>query len=139
VHLAPNPANGPGSEAGRRTDGPEVAPELAARLARALDRSPSAVVVFVDSELRIQWLSSSAAWVTGSDPHSRRGASSLERIHPDDVERLLHGLEQLRAAGPSRGPGRPVPGPLRYRFQRFDDAAGSSWRPRSTISWMTRS
>jgi diguanylate cyclase (GGDEF)-like protein len=121
VHLAPNPADAPGSEAGRRTDGPEIAPELAARLARALDRSPSAIVVFVDSELRIQWLSSSAAWVTGSDPHGRRGTSSLERIHPDDVGRLLHGLEQLRAAGPSRGPGRPVPGPLRYRFQRFDD------------------
>jgi diguanylate cyclase (GGDEF)-like protein len=101
--------------------GDEVPLEIVARVFRALDRSPSAIAVLVDADLQIRWLSSSAAWVTGSDPEGRRGTSSMDRIHPDDVGRLLHGLAQLRAAGPSGGPGVPVAGPLRYRFRRFDD------------------
>jgi diguanylate cyclase (GGDEF)-like protein len=108
-----------GCQADADEDG--IAPEIEARLARALDLSPSAIVVLVDRDLRIRWLSRSAAWVTGSDPAGRRGTDSLDRIHPDDVDRLLHGMAQLRAAGPSPGPGVAVAGPLRYRFQRFDD------------------
>jgi diguanylate cyclase (GGDEF)-like protein len=108
--------------AGRCSVDPEgVPPEVAARIVRALDRSPSCVVTLVNSDLTIRWLSRSASWVTGSDPSMRRGDSSLERIHPDDVERLLYGLEVLRAARPTDAPTVPVVAPVRYRFQRFDD------------------
>lgn len=101
---------------------PDVPPDVAARLVRAIDRSPSMVVTLVDADLKIRWLSRSATWVTGSDPSARRGASSLERIHPDDVDRLLHGLAQLRAAhlSSSKPTGRAIPGPIRYRFRRVD-------------------
>ena len=51
-------------------------------------------LTLVDADLSIRWISHSATWVTGTDPEARQGASSLERIHPDDVEKLLHGLEQ---------------------------------------------
>lgn len=100
----------------------EVPPEVAARIVRAIDRSPSTVVTLIDDDLSIRWISHSATWVTGADPDSRRGASSLERIHPDDVDRLLHGLAQLRAvrAISSRPTAAAVPQPIRYRFQRFD-------------------
>jgi diguanylate cyclase (GGDEF)-like protein len=97
-----------------------VPPEVAERIVRALDRSPSTVVTLVDADLRVRWISHSATWITGTDPSGRVGADSLERIHPDDVERLIHGLELLRAATPSEAPTVPVAGPLRYRFQRFD-------------------
>jgi len=97
-----------------------VPPDVAVRLVRALDRNPSSVVTLVDTDLNIRWISHSATWVTGTDPGSRKGAGSLERIHPDDVERLLHGLAQLKAATPPDGPAVPVVEPLRYRFQRFD-------------------
>jgi diguanylate cyclase (GGDEF)-like protein len=108
--------------AGPSSDEPEGVPaDVAARIVRALDRSPSCVVTLIDQDLSIRWISQSAAWVTGSDPSTRRGDSSLERIHPDDVERLLYGLEVLRAASPTDAPTVPVVGPVRYRFQRFDD------------------
>jgi hypothetical protein len=66
-----------------------VPPDVAARIVRALDRSPACVVTLINPDLTIRWLSRSARWVTGSDPSIRTGDSSLERIHPDDVERLL--------------------------------------------------
>jgi diguanylate cyclase (GGDEF)-like protein len=97
-----------------------VPADVAARIVRAMDRSPSTVVTLVDSDLSIRWISRSAGWITGTDPTSRKGADSLERIHPDDVVRLLHGLDQLRAARPTDTPTVPVVTPLRYRFQRFD-------------------
>ena len=100
-----------------------VPPEVAERIVRALDRSPSAVVTLVDADLKVRWISHSATWITGTDPSQRHGAGSLERIHPDDVERLLHGLDLLRAAAPAPAAGAPnvpVAGPVRYRFQRFD-------------------
>ncbi|MGH9251639.1 MAG: hypothetical protein ACRD0W_19270, partial [Acidimicrobiales bacterium] len=98
-----------------------VPPDVAARIVRALDRSPSCVVTLINRDLTIRWLSRSATWVIGSDPSTRTGNSSLERIHPDDVARLLYGLEMLRAASPTDAPTVPVLGPVRYRFQRFDD------------------
>src|SRR5688500_2023632 len=97
-----------------------VPPEVARRIVRALDRSPDTVVTLVNADLSIAWLSHSATWVTGTDPSGRKGASSLERIHPDDAERLLHGLAQLVAAEPDDAPTVPVRESLRYRFQRFD-------------------
>jgi diguanylate cyclase (GGDEF)-like protein len=97
-----------------------VPPDVAARIVRALDRSPDTVVTLVNADLSIAWLSHSANWVTGTDPSGRKGASSLERIHPDDVERLVHGLAQLQAAEPQGAPTVPVVETLRYRFQRFD-------------------
>ena len=99
---------------------PGVPPEIAARLVRAVDRSPTSVFTLVNTDLSIAWLSGSAEWVTGTDPSGRAGASSLERIHPDDVERILYGLAQLQAATPIDVPTVPVVGPIRYRFQRFD-------------------
>jgi diguanylate cyclase (GGDEF)-like protein len=101
-------------------DGPEVPLVIAARVVRAVDRSPTSVFTLVNADLTIAWISGSAEWVTGTDPPSRAGASSLERIHPDDAERLLYGLAQLQAATPIDVPTVPVVGPIRYRFQRMD-------------------
>lgn len=98
----------------------EVPPEVAERIVRALDRAPDAVVTLINADLSIAWISHSATWVTGTDPSGRKGANSLERIHPDDVERIVHGLVQLQAAEPVGAPTVPVIEPLRYRFQRFD-------------------
>lgn len=96
--------------------------DVARRLVRSLDRTPGAIVVLVDSDLRIRWLSRSASWVTGSDPDERRGTDSLDRIHPDDVDRLVHGLAQLKGAAEAGGSMEPlVAGPFRYRFRRFDN------------------
>jgi GGDEF domain-containing protein len=124
----------------------EVPADVAIRLLRALDRAPSAFVTLVDADLRSRWVSQSATWVTGTDPVSRPGRHAFEHIHPDDVERLAHGMAQLRAARPpasrrsTSGTGRPpggdgtaghhgreastsvpVPEPLRYRVRRPDD------------------
>jgi diguanylate cyclase (GGDEF)-like protein len=97
-----------------------VPPEIAARIVRAVDRTPSTVVTLIDSDLRIRWVSHSATWVTGTQPSSRSGASSLERIHPDDVERLVQGLEQLRTLNAVRPHAAATPQPIRYRFERSD-------------------
>jgi diguanylate cyclase (GGDEF)-like protein len=96
----------------------DIPPEVAVRLARALDRLPTALVSLLDNDLRIRWMSRSATWVTGSIPEVRKGESSLNRIHPDDAEKLLHGLAQMRQANQGNAP---IPGPLRYRFQRMDN------------------
>ena len=68
----------------------------------------------------LSWVSHSATWVTGTRPPDRQGASSLERIHPDDVTRLLHGLDQLRAAGPDAARGALAAQPIRYRYRQYD-------------------
>lgn len=107
------------AEAGEATH--SVPPDVAVRLLRALDRAPSTFATLIDADLRSRWLSRSATWVTGTDPDSRPGRHSLERIHPDDVERIVHGLAQLRAATPADGTGAPVIEPLRYRLRRPDD------------------
>ena len=39
-------------------------------------------------------------------------------VFEQHVERLLNGLAQMQEAGHA---GAPIPGPLRYRFQRFDN------------------
>lgn len=101
-------------------EAPPVPPDVAERIVRAIDRAPATVVTLIDADLNIRWISHSATWVTGTDPDARRGANSLERIHPDDVERLIHGLAQLRAASPMGKRPVAVPQPIRYRFQRFD-------------------
>ncbi|HLM64570.1 MAG TPA: GGDEF domain-containing protein [Acidimicrobiales bacterium] len=98
-----------------------VPPEVAARLVRALDRAPSMFVTLIDANMHSAWLSTSATWITGTDPVSRPGRHALERIHPDDVPRLIHGMEQLRAVPPRGGTGVPVVEPLRYRIRRPDD------------------
>ncbi len=107
------------------TDGGEephsIPPDVAVRLLRALDRAPSTFATLIDADMRSKWLSHSATWVTGTDPVSRPGRHSLERIHPDDVERIVHGLNQLRAAAPTDGTGAPVLEPLRYRIRRPDN------------------
>lgn len=122
VPAAESPAAGTRAAGSSRAgdDGPPVPPDVAARIVRAIDRSPSTVVTLVDADLSIRWISHSATWVTGTDPEARQGASSLERIHPDDVEKLLHGLDQLRAANSGLSHPAPLPEPIRYRFQRFD-------------------
>jgi diguanylate cyclase (GGDEF)-like protein len=97
-----------------------VPPDVAERVLRALDRSPDTVVTLVNADLSMAWMSHSATWVTGADPAVRTGAHSLERIHPDDVERLVHGLAQLEKAEPQHAPTVPVVESLRYRLQRTD-------------------
>jgi diguanylate cyclase (GGDEF)-like protein len=103
-----------------RREGPPVPPDVADRVVRAVDRSPSTVVTLVNPDLSIAWVSHSATWVTGTDPDSRRGANSLERIHPDDVDRLVHGLAQLQAVGAEDSYLGGIPQPIRYRFEQFD-------------------
>ena len=98
----------------------DVPADVATRVIRAVDRSPFSVVTLIDSDLTIRWISRSATWVTGTEPDSRRGLNSLERIHPDDVGRILHGLEQLRQATLVDAEAAAIPEPIRYRFQRMD-------------------
>jgi diguanylate cyclase (GGDEF)-like protein len=93
----------------------DVPPEIAAQLVRALDRSPSTFTVLIGRDLKTRWLSSSARWVTDTDPTSRRGRESLERVHPDDIPRLLLAFEQLSEATANREVV-PVVEPLRYRL-----------------------
>lgn len=116
---------GPDSAQARSDGGGDAAhsvpPDVAVRLLRALDRAPSTFATLIDADMRSKWLSHSATWVTGTDPVSRPGRHSLERIHPEDVERIAHGLKQLRAAAPTDGTGAPVLEPLRYRIRRPDD------------------
>lgn len=95
-------------------------PDVAARIVHALDLSPATVVTLVDRDFTIAWVSRSAAWITGSDPDSRQGASSLERIHPDDVDRLVDGMAQLQAVSAHDNYLAGVAQPIRYRFERFD-------------------
>jgi diguanylate cyclase (GGDEF)-like protein len=95
--------------------------DVAVKLARSLDRTPGAIVVLVERDLTIRWLSRSASWVTGSDPEGRRGTDSLDRIHPDDAVRLLHGLAELEAANRAGEAAPLLAGPFRYRFRRFDN------------------
>ena len=107
-------------ERSRTTEGPPLPPQIAARVLRAVDRSPSTVVTLVNPDLSIAWVSHSASWVTGTDPDGRTGASSIERIHPDDVDRLLHGLVQLQTFGAEDSYLGAVAQPIRYRFKQFD-------------------
>jgi diguanylate cyclase (GGDEF)-like protein len=110
-----------GAEAEAEEEPHSVPDDVAVRLLRALDRAPSTFATLIDANMRSTWLSQSATWVTGTDPNSRPGRHSLERIHPDDVKRIVHGLTQLRAATPAGGTGAPVIEPLRYRIRRPDD------------------
>lgn len=106
-----------------RTDGDGrsggVPPAVAARLLRAFDRSPTVVVTLVDSDLTVRWVSQSAKWVLGVDPDRQVGRPPLDRVHPDDVERIVRGVEHLKAASASR-PNVPVMEPVRYRVRRSD-------------------
>jgi diguanylate cyclase (GGDEF)-like protein len=121
---ASTPGGDEGRDGGGNDDGEDddcgVPPDVAVRLLRALDRSPSTVVTLVDADLTTRWMSRSAARVTGFDPDARAGRKSLERIHPDDGARLLHGLAQLRAASRDGTADQVVIEPLRYRKQRAD-------------------
>jgi diguanylate cyclase (GGDEF)-like protein len=95
-----------------------VPPEIATQLVRALDRSPSTFTVLIGRDLTTRWMSRSSTWVSGADPASRRGRESLEKVHPDDIPRLVHAFEQLEEAV-SRAPdddGIPIFEPLRYRL-----------------------
>jgi diguanylate cyclase (GGDEF)-like protein len=94
--------------------------DVAVRLLRALDRAPSAVVSLIEPDLTTRWLSASADWVIDTDPDARMGRESMERVHPDDIPRLLQGLAQLRAAAREGGDDPPVIEPLRYRKRRRD-------------------
>jgi diguanylate cyclase (GGDEF)-like protein len=94
--------------------------DVAVRLLRALDRAPSAVISLIDPDLTTHWISASADWVMDTDPDGRMGRESMERVHPDDIPKLLHGLAQLRAAAREGGADPPVREPLRYRKRRRD-------------------
>lgn len=113
-------SNDPGS------DSPfdDVPPDVARRLVRAFDRSPSTWTLLLDPDLTLRYLSRSAEVFQGIDPDRRIGENPLARVHPDDVGPLLHGLEQLRSAEPESTSAVPVVEPLRYRLERPD---GSGW------------
>ncbi len=101
-------------------DAAAIPAEVAARLLRAIDRSPTMTVSLLDADLRTQWISRSAEWVTDTDPDSRAGRASLEVIHPDDVPRIIHGMGQLRSATRAGMGTRLMIEPLRYRRRRRD-------------------
>ncbi|HEY7070733.1 MAG TPA: GGDEF domain-containing protein [Acidimicrobiales bacterium] len=101
------------------TAGP-IPADVAVRLLRALDRAPSAVISLIDPDLTTRWISASADWVIDTDPDGRMGRESMERVHPDDIPKLLQGLAQLRAAAREGGDDPPVIEPLRYRKRRRD-------------------
>ena len=123
-------ATAPDTDAGDTAVDPDddLPPEIAAQIARALDRSPSTFAVLIDPTLTTRWLSRSAASMTGVDPVSRRGRESLERVHPDDMGRLLGAFQQLEEASAST-PGVPVVEPLRYRVGNQEDG----WATREAL------
>jgi diguanylate cyclase (GGDEF)-like protein len=101
-------------------EGPPVPPDIAARIVRAIDRSPSTVVSLINSDLSFAWISHSASWLTGVDSDGREGSYALERVHPDDVHRLVHGLAQLRTVSAQGTYLAGVPQPIRYRYEESD-------------------
>jgi diguanylate cyclase (GGDEF)-like protein len=106
---------------GRDPGGPGGVPaDIATRLVRALDTSPSTVVALVSDDLRNLWVSRSVAWVVGGDPDTAMKQEPLTRVHPDDVPRLLLGLAQAKAAAPADGPSLRMVEPLRFRVERPD-------------------
>ena len=119
--LSPNDSDGTRDQTALRAgDAPTRCrpTSLSGSCAPSTVRRPFATLI--DADMRSKWLSHSATWVTGTDPVSRPGRHSLERIHPDDVERIVHGLNQLRPP-PRRRDRCPVLEPLRYRIRRPDD------------------
>ena len=101
--------------------GPSGVPaDIATRLVRALDISPSTVVALISDDLRNLWVSRSVAWVVGDDPDTAMKEKALTRVHPDDVHRLLQGLAQAKAAAPGDAPSLRVVEPLRFRVERPD-------------------
>jgi diguanylate cyclase (GGDEF)-like protein len=97
-----------------------VPADIAARLMRAFDTSPSTVVALISEDLRNVWVSRSVAWVVGEDPARAMSEQALTRVHPDDVGRLLHGLAQAKAAPAAGAPSLRVVEPLRFRVERPD-------------------
>ena len=100
-----------------------VPADVAARLMRAFDMSPSTVVALISEDLRNVWVSRSVAWVVGEDPDTAMQEQALTRVHPDDVGRLLHGLAQARSAAPANAPSLRAVEPLRFRVER----SGGGW------------
>jgi diguanylate cyclase (GGDEF)-like protein len=93
------------------------------RLMRAFDRSTSVAVMLVDEDMTIRWVSRSSEGITGADPDARVGRRPLEGVHPEDVSRLVRGVEHLKAASVAR-PNVPILEPVRYRVGR----PGGGWR-----------
>jgi diguanylate cyclase (GGDEF)-like protein len=100
-----------------------VPADIAARLVRAFDMSPSTVVALISEDLRNVWVSRSVAWVVGDDPDAVMQEQALTRVHPDDVGRLLHGLAQAKSAMPGHAPSLRAVEPLRFRVER----PGGGW------------
>ena len=109
--------------------GYDIPPDVVPRLLRALDHSPATIVTFIDASFRTRWVSRSARWVGGADPDARVGRDSLELIHPDDMDAMLHGLALLRAARVDDGQSPPIVEPVRYRIRRPD----GSWQAMETL------
>ncbi|HEY8524529.1 MAG TPA: sensor domain-containing diguanylate cyclase [Acidimicrobiales bacterium] len=98
-----------------------VPTDLAARLAHAIDRSPVAAAVLLDADLNVTWMSRSAEWVIGAGPEGHTGRTGWDRVHPDDMDRLVRGIQQVRKLGRVGTPAAPVVAPVRFRFRRYDD------------------
>lgn len=97
---------------------------IAKRLLRAFNQSPSSWISLIEPNLTTQFIGKSVSWIQGQDLSHRQGKSSLERLHPDDIEPLLHAIDQLRAAKPDTTRNVPVLEPIRYRLSRPD---GNGW------------
>jgi diguanylate cyclase (GGDEF)-like protein len=101
-----------------------IPPAIAKRLLRSLNQSPSSWIVLVDTDLTTRFVGRSSSWIQGYDTSQREGKQSLDRLHPDDVEPLMHAIDQLRAAKGQSTPNVPVLEPIRYRLRRLD---GHGW------------
>jgi diguanylate cyclase (GGDEF)-like protein len=132
VTVRPQEGGDDGALAGSRdcADGltGAIPQDVAARLLRAFDRSPSTMVTLLDADLKTRWVSESARWVMGVEPASRVGRMPLDRVHPDDVQRILRGVEHLKAAN-AITPNVAVIEPARYRVRRPD----GTWHVMETL------
>ena len=96
---------------------PEAHDRLEAERARELARHTSDIVLIVDQEARVRYLSPSAERLMGYHPDEWLGRNALEVIHPDDVD--------LAAGAFGRALERPgVNEPLEIRVRQV----GNGWR-----------
>jgi PAS domain S-box-containing protein len=65
---------------------------------RSLIENSQEVIVVLDSDGTIRYQSPSAQHVTKYSPKVRQGSSIFEFVHPDDLPRLAHQFEEMKAS-----------------------------------------
>ncbi|HEV2113816.1 MAG TPA: PAS domain S-box protein, partial [Terriglobales bacterium] len=77
---------------------------------RLLLENSSDVICILEADGRFRYISPAAERLFGYKPEERVGASAFENMHPEDVPRVKHAMEQL-----ARSPG--TMDPLQYRIR----------------------